>query len=83
MRVETKRLLERLGQPDFKYREYEGASSASVERWPLFELVSRQLRAGRGHAPLEMSQEQDAAEADDGRNSIQALVERIAKGRDH
>ncbi|MDB5420977.1 MAG: hypothetical protein JWR59_924 [Brevundimonas sp.] len=83
MRVETKRLLDRLGQPDFQYREYEGAAQAGVERWPLFEFVSRQLRAGRPHAAPDAVDEPETPETPDSANSIQALVGRIAKGRGH
>lgn len=82
MRIETKRLLDRLGQPDFQYREYDEAAPSGVERWPLFELVSRQLRANRPHTAHD-DHEQDIAEAADEANSVQALIGRIAMGRGH
>ena len=82
MRIETKRLLDRLGQPDFQYREYDETPSSGVERWPLFELVSRQLRVNRPVAGQD-DHEPEAAEAADHANSVQALVGRIAKGRGH
>ena len=81
LRVETKRLLDRLGQSDFQYREYEGAKSAGVERWPLFELVSRQLRGSRVHSAPGALPEAQAADAADSGNSIQAMLGRIATGR--
>ena len=82
VRIETKRLLDRLGQPDFQYREYESAASTGVERWPLFELVSRQLRASHAHSASDALPEAHAVNAVDSGNSIQALVGRIATGRD-
>lgn len=79
LRVETKRLLDMLGQSDFQYREYEGPTSAGVERWPLFELVSRQISGSRvNSAPGALP---EAADAADSGNSIQALLGRIAAGR--
>lgn len=44
MRPETLRLLDRLGQTDFVYREYGGeADGDPAAAWPLFALIRRRL----------------------------------------
>lgn len=44
MRPETLRLLDRLGQTEFPYREYGGeADGDPAAAWPLFALIRRQL----------------------------------------
>jgi hypothetical protein len=80
VRIETKRLLDRLGQPDFQYREYGDAQPDHVERWPLFELVSRQLRPNRAYGVQGAEQSQEPRSADDAANSIQSLASRISIG---
>lgn len=80
MRIETKRLLDRLGQPDFQYREYGEALPDHLERWPLFELVSRQLRPTRASAARAADQGQADHEVDERTNSIQSLASRISIG---
>lgn len=80
MRIETKRLLDRLGQPDFQYREYGEGSPADVERWPLFELVSRQMRSKKAYGSPGADQSRDLRSADDAANSIQSLASRISIG---
>jgi len=78
VRVETKRLLDRLGQSDFKYREYHEADTpSSTSRWPLFELIDRQLKEARlGSAP-EHSESLPSTEG----NDIKSLINRISAER--
>lgn len=80
MRIETKRLLDRLGQPDFQYREYGEGQPADVERWPLFELVSRQLRNNRAFGVQGAEPGQQLRVLDDASNSVQSLASRISIG---
>lgn len=78
LRVETKRLLDRLGQSDFKYREYNDVDvQSSISRWPLFELVDRQLNDAGGRTRIDPD-EQDAST---GGNDIKSLISRISEGR--
>jgi hypothetical protein len=79
VRIETKRLLDRLGQPDFQYREYGESQPAQVERWPLFELVSRQMRYSRSPA-ADGDIAKPTRPSEDGGNSIQSLASRISMG---
>ena len=82
MRNDTKRLLDRLGQPDFSYREYDDAPATSTDRWPLFEVVARQLRHGVNRPSDEAASPLEAELAqDDVGNDIQSLIARIARGR--
>ena len=82
MRSDTKSLLNRLGQPDFNYREYDDSPAASTERWPLFEVVSRQMRHGLGRASEEVVAETPLdQEPEITGNDIQSLIARIAQGR--
>lgn len=82
MRSDTKRLLDRLGQPDFSYREYDDAPATSTDRWPLFEVVARQLRQGISRSSDETLTPADAeGPQDDVGNDIQSLIARIARGR--
>jgi hypothetical protein len=80
LRVETKRLLDRLGQPEFQYREYGEAQPSHVERWPLFELTSRQLHPNRISAGRRTVEARPNEAADDKANSIQSLASRISIG---
>lgn len=82
MRSDTKRLLDRLGQPDFSYREYDDTPATSTDRWPLFEVVSRQLKQGLNR-PTQDSVIPDDVEhqADEAGNDIQSLIARLARGR--
>ena len=82
MRSDTKRLLDRLGQPDFSYREYDDSPVSSTDRWPLFEVVARQLRPGLGRTledKLTTPQTDEASEPTG--NDIQSLIARLGKGR--
>jgi len=77
VRVETKRLLDRLGQSDFKYREYhEVDTQSSSARWPLFELIDRQLNEARS-----VTNELDAASPATEANDIKSLINRISAER--
>ena len=82
MRSDTKRLLDRLGQPDFDYREYDDTAAISTDRWPLFEVVARQLRQGSSAAaePAQTVEAEDEADTATG-NDIRSLIARIARGR--
>lgn len=82
MRSDTKRLLDRLGQPEFSYREYDEPAATSTDRWPLFEVVARQMRHGLAR-PAENAPDQAEAttEEDVVGNDIQSLIARISKGR--
>ena len=82
MRSDTKSLLNRLGQPDFNYREYDDSPAASTERWPLFEVVTRQMHHGLRQAADEIVAEAPLEqEPDVTGNDIQSLIARIAKAR--
>ena len=82
MRSDTKRLLERLGQPDFSYREYDESPAASTDRWPLFEVVARQLHQGLVRSVADSHDPDNAeAEAVETGTDIQSLIARIARGR--
>lgn len=82
MRSDTKRLLDRLGQPDFNYREYDEPAATSTDRWPLFEVVARQMRQGQIRAADDAPDHGEAeAQADSVGNDIQSLIARISKGR--
>lgn len=80
MRVETKRLLDRLGQPEFQYREYGEAQASQVERWPLFELMTRQLHPSRGMSGQRPGQDLSNPDKPSADNSIQSLASRISSG---
>lgn len=79
MRPETLRLLDRLGQTDFIYREYGGeADGDPTAAWPLFALTRRMLSeqaAGRPQtrivAPPRSDTEYEPA------NSLSALMMRL------
>ena len=78
MRVETKRLLDRLGQSDFKYREYhEVDAQSSAARWPLFELIDRQMNDMRSVTANEQSSEAQPTQI----NDIKSLINRISAER--
>lgn len=78
MREETKRLLDRLGQPDFQYREYkDDESEDAVQRWPLFELVERRLVKPVVSASVQTGVE--VVDATD--NDLKSLINRISSGR--
>ena len=80
MRLETKRLLDRLGQGDFNYREYNNLEEASEShRWPLFELADRQLqqRAEQAAKQAPVAEAEQAPQA----NDIKSLVNRLAESR--
>jgi len=80
VREETKRLLDRLGQPDFNYREYKDDASDDVTlRWPLFELVERQLVKPVVSAPVSIEVENDPFVATE--NDLKSLINRISSGR--
>lgn len=82
MRSDTKRLLDRLGQPDFSYREYDDTPTTSTDRWPLFEVISRRMQSGLGHPLEEALPEADLIAPTEGKgNDIQSLIARIARGR--
>ena len=82
MRSDTKRLLNRLGQPDFSYREYDDTPAASTDRWPLFEVVSRQMQSGLGRSVDETASEPSVEPASENNGTdIQSLIARIARGR--
>lgn len=73
-------MLDRLGQPDFEYREYGEAQASHLERWPLFELVSRQLRPNRAYGTNGLNQVGDKDGTADSANSVQSLASRISIG---
>lgn len=78
LRVETKRLLDRLGQSDFNYREYNAVDTqTSTARWPLFELIDRRMNDARAHSSVE----DESAEVVAGGNDIKSLINRISEGR--
>lgn len=78
LRVETKRLLDRLGQSDFKYREYNDVDVlSSISRWPLFELIERQMNDASGRSRVENS----SATSGGDKNDIKSLINRISEGR--
>ena len=78
MRVETKRLLDRLGQSDFKYREYhEVDAQSSTARWPLFELIDRQMNDLRSVPSNELATPTQPVQT----NDIKSLINRISAER--
>lgn len=81
MRADTKSLLDRLGQPEFNYREYDESPAKSTDRWPLFELIERQLHPLVSRQIEEAQPMVEAPEEEPQGNDVQALVARIARGR--
>ena len=82
MRSDTKRLLDRLGQPDFNYREYNEPAATSTDRWPLFEVIARQMQQGLARPPEDApAYDEVPLEEDVAGNDIQSLLARISKGR--
>lgn len=78
MREETKRLLDRLGQPEFKYREYKDeAAEDATHRWPLFELVERRLAKPVVNVQLDVEIDPVAPVE----NDLKSLISRISSGR--
>lgn len=81
MRSDTRRLLNRLGQPDFSYREYDDAPAASSDRWPLFEVITRQLHQGSSRPTDDQNDALEAEVEETSGNDVQSLIARIARGR--
>ena len=79
MRPETMRLLDRLGQPEFTYREYGGeADGDPAAAWPLFALTRRRLSEQTPNRPQTRIVAPSRAEtAHESTNSLSALMMRL------
>ncbi|GEM_PF-1868014 len=82
MRPQTLRLLDRLGEPDYRYREYGGeADGDPAAAWPLFVTIRRKMASrrplGQPKPRLVHLQEPDAVEGRPPPNSLSALMMRI------
>lgn len=79
MRPETLRLLDRLGQTDFIYREYGGeADGDPAAAWPLFALTRRRLSeqgAGRPQTRIVVPARSEITY--EAANSLSALMMRL------
>lgn len=78
MRPETLRLLDRLGQTNFPYREYGGeADGDPAAAWPLFALTRRRLAEQASGRPQARIVGRPHVEAEPQTNSLSALMLRL------
>lgn len=79
MRPETLRLLDRLGQTEFPYREYGGeADGDPAAAWPLFALIRKRLvEQTPGRPPARIVAPARAETSAQTTNSLSALMLRL------
>lgn len=79
MRPETLRLLDRLGQSDFAYREYGGVADGDpAAAWPLFALTRQRLSEQAPRRPQTRIVSPYRAEtAHESTNSLSAMMMRL------